>query len=321
MRWIKKYPIYINRKSDRRVFIVSAAIMSVCILLVCFFDDKEDNTVYQHNEEKAAFREFGRQVKNTESGRISYYAVEAAQTELFDFDPNTADSTQFLRLGLKPWQVRNIYKYRARGGVFSKPSDFARVYGLTVKQYKALEPHIRISDDYLPAGTLFENGKNETHYSVETSAGVYDKEAFRKQEDSLRSTRKLSLGQYVSVNTADTSLLMRIPGIGGYYAGAIIRYRDRLGGFVSLDQLDEIDGLQSSVKQYMMLETENTVRLNVNKLSLSALRRHPYMGFYRAKAIIDYRRVHGRIADLSDLSLVPDFTQEAIRRLEPYVEY
>ena len=53
--------------------------------------------------------------------------------ETFPFDPNTADSSQLIRLGLQSWQVRNIYKYRARGGVYRKKEVFARLYGLTVK--------------------------------------------------------------------------------------------------------------------------------------------------------------------------------------------
>lgn len=320
MTWKKKYPLYNNRKSDRMVFAVTVAVMAVCILLFCLFYEKEDSSSSCGNS-KADVYQKEKNSDSTKRASTSYYACEAVKPELFDFDPNTADSTQFLRLGLRPWQVRNIYKYRAMGGVFSKPSDFARVYGLTVKQYKAMEPHIKISDDYLPAETLFENERRIGRVSADTANNVHVTSAFRQHEDSLHRIRKLSLGQYVSVNKADTSALMRIPGVGEYYAGAIIRYRDRLGGFVSLDQLDEIEGLQPSVKRYMMLEPENIVRLNVNKLSLSALRRHPYMGFYRARAIIDYRRVHGRISSLSELSLVPDFTPEAIARLAPYVEY
>lgn len=83
-----------------------------------------------------------------------YYATPSTKAERFPFDPNTADSTQLLRLGLQPWQVRNIYKYRARGGIYRQKEDFARLYGLTVKQYRELEPYIHISNDYLPASTL-----------------------------------------------------------------------------------------------------------------------------------------------------------------------
>ena len=76
-------------------------------------------------------------VKGSRSSRpVQYYAVESSKAERFPFDPNSADSTQLLRLGLQPWQVRNIYKYRAKGGVYRSKEDFARLYGLTVKQYR-----------------------------------------------------------------------------------------------------------------------------------------------------------------------------------------
>ena len=56
-------------------------------------------------------------------------------------------------------------------------------------------------------------------------------------------------------------------------------------------------------------------------MSLDELRRHPYINYYQAKAIVDYRRLHGKLSSLDDLRLSPDFPPEAIRRLEPYVEY
>lgn len=61
--------------------------------------------------------------------------------------------------------------------------------------------------------------------------------------------------------------------------------------------------------------------MNLNTLPMSSLRRHPYISFYQAKAIVDYRRQHGRLQSLDDLRLCRDFTPEAIRRLEPYVEF
>ena len=84
-------------------------------------------------------------IQHETMGARQYYRVDAEQAERFLFDPNTADSTQLLRLGLKPWQVRNIYKYRAHGGIYRTPEDFARLYGLTVKQYRELEPFFRLS--------------------------------------------------------------------------------------------------------------------------------------------------------------------------------
>ena len=233
---------------------------------------------------------------------VQYYATESRNTERFPFDPNTADSTQLLRIGLQPWQVRNIYKYRANGGIYRRKEDFARLYGLTIKQYRELEPYIRISSDYLPASTLLD--KSEP-----------------RERDTLRYPVKIQETEHVVLNTADTLQLRKVPGIGTYYAKEILRHGQWLGGYVSVDQLDEIDGFPQEAKKYFVIENAQPKRLNLNRLTLQQLRRHPYINFYQAKAITDYRRLHGDLHSLQDLRFSKDFPPEAIQRLEPYVEF
>ncbi|MBQ7513697.1 MAG: helix-hairpin-helix domain-containing protein [Prevotella sp.] len=233
---------------------------------------------------------------------VGYDATPSRTPETFPFDPNTADSTQLLRLGLTPWQVRNIYKYRARGGIYRSKEDFAQLYGLTVKDYRRLEPYIRISSDYQPASSLV--GKGE-----------------KLQNDTLQRPIKIDETQHVVLNTADTTQLMRVPGIGVYYAKEIIRHGKWLGGYVSVDQLDEIDGFPQGAKKYFVVDQPSPRRLNVNKLSLNELKRHPYINYYQAKTIVDYRRLHGPLKSLDDLRLSRDFPPEVISRLKPYVEF
>lgn len=229
------------------------------------------------------------------------YAVEERKVEQFPFDPNTADSTQLLRLGLQPWQVQNIYKYRARGGVYRRKEDFARLYGLTVKDYRRLEPYIRISSDYQPSASLIKDEK--------------------PAHDSLQYPRKLEAGEHIELNTEDTTQLIKVPGIGPYYARKILRYGKQLGGYVSIDQLDEIENFPSDSKKYFVISQSQPQKLNLNRLNLQQLRRHPYINYYQAKTIIDYRRLHGPINSLQDLRLSKDFTPEVIGRLEPYVTF
>ena len=232
----------------------------------------------------------------------AYYQQPVMQAERFPFDPNTADSTQLLRLGLQPWQVRNIYKFRAAGGIYRRPKDFARLYGLTVKQYRELEPYIRIAADYRPAATLAER-----------------EQPFAR--DTVRHPVKISPDERVVLNTADTATLRHVPGIGPYYAKEIVRYGQWLGGYVSVDQLDEIDHFPTAAKRFFIIDTPTPRKLNVNRLTLNELKRHPYINFHQAKAITEYRRLHGPIKSLYDLHLSKDFTDEAISRLLPYVEY
>lgn len=234
------------------------------------------------------------------------YNDEIRRVERFPFDPNTVDSNQLLRLGLQRWQVRMIYHYRGKGGVYRKPSDFARLYGLTVKQYRELEPYIRISSDYLPASEVY--------------AKSGEKSPFHR--DSLRYTIKLKNSERISLNAADTTLLKRVPGIGSYFARQIVNYRNRLGGFYSIRQLSEIDDFpMESVNFFVITDGRDIQRLNLNKLTLNQLKRHPYINFYQAREICDYRRLKGALHSLDDLRLLKDFPPDEIARLRPYVEF
>ena len=130
------------QKSDRKV-VLALLIVIVIALGVIFFTSSPDISTPSRNSRASGY------ARNTISSPLP-----TRQVERFFFDPNTADSTQLQRLGLQNWQIRNIYKFRASGGIYRKPLDFARLYGLTVKEYRELEPYIRISPDYLPAATL-----------------------------------------------------------------------------------------------------------------------------------------------------------------------
>ena len=102
---------------------------------------------------------------------------------------------------------------------------------------------------------------------------------------------------------------------------AILNYGKRLGGYVAVGQLQEIEGFPEETLPYFSIANPNTEKINLNTASLSQLRRHPYMNFYRAKAVCDYRRLKGKLTTLSQLHLLKEFTPDVIERLRPYVEF
>jgi len=287
---------FYSRKSDRRIMLALLVLFLLCFMVLLFVDGQQAETAVQDNEADSM------QARTVPETPAAYYDVATVPAERFRFDPNTADSTQLLALGLQPWQVRNIYKYRAAGGIYRQKEDFARLYGLTVKQYRELEPYIVISPEYLPAATL-----------------VGERAAF--EGDTLRFPRKISEGETIELSGADTTMLKTVPGIGSYYARKVVNYGSALGGYVSLDQLDEIEGFPADAKQYLTISSVNVRTLAINRLSLNELKRHPYINYYQAKAIVDHRRLYGPISDLSELSLLPDFNNADIARLRPYVNY
>ncbi len=302
-----KEPFYYPR-SDRKVLL--ALLLIGAAALGCFFFIGNSNKQTQLNAADSAAvlqqqHRYGsyRNRYPARKQRTWYYDQgKKRQIELFYFDPNTADSTQLLRLGLQPWQVRNIYKYRHAGGIYRKPKDFARLYGLAPGHYRKLEPYIRISDEFLSASTI---------YNMEPAS----------ERDTVKSPIKITPLERVVLNKADTNQLKKVPGIGSHFARKIVQYRERLGGFYSISQLLEIEDFPESSLTYFVIPDDQLRKINLNRLTLEQLRRHPYINFYQAKAITDYRRLKGPLHSLQDLRLQKDFTPEAIQRLEPYVEY
>ncbi len=147
---------YFNR-SDRTIIAVLLSLAVLALAAIMLLSDGEEiGTATATDSTNTAM-----DVRRHDSAAPYHYDQGAPHAERFAFDPNTADSTALLRLGLQPWQVRSIYKYRAAGGMFRRKEDFARLYGLTQRQYRELEPYIQISSDYAPAADLFATRGNE----------------------------------------------------------------------------------------------------------------------------------------------------------------
>ena len=308
---LKLKDFFYLQRNDRQAILVLCGVIIVCITLIITVgkvspsaDGDKSDTI----SSKDSPTDGNSRLRNDVSEQKPlYYKMDGIPHALFPFDPNTADSTQLLKLGLQAWQVRSIYKYRAKGGIFRKPSDFARLYGLTKRQYEVLAPYIIIGEDYRPAADYYGEEKDKEKAPTEKTVYSYP--------------QKLKPGQHVEANAADTTELMKIPGIGSYYAKAVLRYREQLGGFTSVAQLREIEDFPEPALSYLHVNPNEARKISINKLTLNQLRKHPYINFYQAKEICDYRRLHGPIKSLEELKLLKDFPPAEIERLSPYIDF
>lgn len=229
------------------------------------------------------------------------------------FDPNTADSLELLSVGLSPRVARNILRYREAGGHFRKPEDLARIYGLHDTVFAQVKPFITIPSP---------------HKEVKAAAKSLDKPITsvpdtgrRRHPYAAYMRTKYKPGESADLNVADTTELMRIPGIGPVYARMIVDYRERLGGFHSVAQVYDLDALPEGVGDWVRIDTPSVVKLNVNRLSVTQLRAHPYLSFYQAKAIVALRKREGDIKSVRQLLFLDEFTEADVARLEPYLSF
>lgn len=240
-------------------------------------------------------------LEEQEKIRKSHTPKNEISAVLQPFDPNTADSVLLRQLGLPVYIVRNILKYRAKGGVFRSPESFSRIYGLKEEVYQKLKPYITIA----PLVSV-------SHVRTDT---------FRQLKDTIPYIPKYEEGTIVDLNKADTSILKRIPGIGSTLARMIVVYRQRLGGFYDVSQLQEVPHVRVELNKWFVVTPAGLHKIQVNSASLDKLRSHPYMDFYKAKAIMEYRRKRGKIKGLSQLSMFEEFTEKDLKRLSPYLTF
>ena len=264
--------------SERRAIYVLLVLIAVLIIAIIWTPTPESQSVYDVAEADS----LALKLKQKEE-RKSFSKNERIQgtvpTALAPFEPNLADSIELLRLGLPSYVVNNVIKYRQKGGRFSTPESFARIYGLTEEKFKELKPYIYISKDFIK--------------KPEQRKFLQERPKWEHMMDSLPKPFKYPEGTLVDVNAADTTELKKIPGIGSGIARRIVAYRNRLGGFYSLEQLNEVEFVSADLFKWFKLESDSIRKLPINRVGLDKLRAHPYINFYKAKVIVEYRRKRG----------------------------
>lgn len=297
--------LYYTKTERQGIIVLVVLILGVYAApkLFSFFTRAEDTDCKENEKFDKEYNDFIsalRETKPHQKSGPSFQSSPQREVKLAMFDPNTADSTALLSLGLPSWMVKNILHYRNKQGKFRHPKDFRKIYGLTEEQYRTLYPYIQITKDFSSKDTI----------RLLTAQSV--------QRDTLM---KYLPGTIISLNSADTTELKKIPGIGSSIARMIVNYRERLGGFFRIEQLQEIHLKAEKLRPWFSIDIQQTRRINLNKAGMERMMRHPYINYYQAKVIIEYRKKKGALKSLKQLSLYEEFTPIDLERLEPYICY
>lgn len=233
-----------------------------------------------------------------ESSEKKYPEKEFAtrQAEQFAFDPNTASESDFLRLGLPKWTIKSILNYRSKGGKFRNKQDFGKIYNLPEADYARLEPYITIEVSAIQA-------------SLQTTVNA----------------PKWPARKPVDINRADAESWKTLPGIGEKRALQMVNYRDKLGGFLSVEQVGQMynlpDSVFQSIKPFLVMDTREIRKIDLNSVSAAALAAHPYFSKKQAELIVNYRLQHGAYHSIDDIEKIIPFTDKGwLAKVKGYLE-
>ncbi len=198
---------------------------------------------------------------------------------------------------------KTIENYLNKGGHFYKPGDLQKIFGLHADEYERLRPYIKI-----------ESGPSITNDNFASS---------RSRDETQPAKTYAARYSIIDVNDADTTAFISLPGIGSKLAARIVTFREKLGGFYSVEQIGETYGLPDStfqkIKQYLKLDNFSVKKININTATVDELKAHPYIKYGLANPIVAYRNEHGSFSTIEDIKKVMVVTDEIYKKIAPYL--
>jgi competence ComEA-like helix-hairpin-helix protein len=308
---IKEY-LRFNYK-ERLAFFILIIIVAIIFMYPFVFNNKDEQplTIIKSTSNEIVKEDDSKREYETHKDHSSYQYKSYSNyspkknIKLFYFDPNTTSVEDWQNLGLRDRTIKTISNYLSKGGSFKSKEDLKKIYGLHEDEYARLEPYIKIVS------------KQET--KVYSNNILHTDNYKQANQITSSNTEKRTIND---INSADADAFIALPGIGNSFANRIIKFRNKLGGFYSVEQIKETYGLPDSTFQLIkpLLKLNSDVKkININTASKDELKEHPYIRWTIANAIVEYRNQHGAFKSLDELKNIVLIEESTFKKIIPYL--
>ena len=283
-------PFVISKRSKRGLLVLILASLGLIFFpRVYMFFQKEEALVI--NSEKIA--EFERTHKKFKKRNYSnYYSKKKKyKAPVSKFNPNNYSLSDWMNLGLSEKQSVVVLKFSSRG-IYSE-QDLKRIFVIPDVLFELIRDSVVYPE-------RFQNSPNQ--------------ESFKKQ------AKQITL---INLNTADTTEFMKIYGIGAFYAKQIIRYREKLGGYFTKEQLFEVwkmtNEAYDKIKDHVFISEKDVKRININSVTIEELKVHPYLKWNQANSIVKMRIQRNGFKNIEEIKESVLIDSETYEKLFPYL--
>ena len=294
INYISKY-FTLNRRERNGVIAVGTLLL--VLLVVKYF------IIYKYNPTSTSINvialddiaaKLADQNKTPESNNYTN-ASTTKESKLFNFDPNLITYEEAVTLGFPEKTAHILINYRNKGGKFYNAESLKKLYGVNDALYEKLAPYISIEN----------NKKLNSDFKTE------NKFATKQQDVTLE------------INSADSLSWIKLKGIKGGRARMILKYKNMLGGFYSIEQLREVytfnDSLFNSIKVNLTVNPSLIQKLKVNTVDFKTMVHHPYIKYEGTKCIFALKKNKKITAD--DLKNSSCFSREQLEKVLIYLDF
>lgn len=224
-------------------------------------------------------------------------------TAMSSFDPNVATKDDLMLMYLPEKWIDNVIAYRTKGGVYRSKDDLKKLYTTTSALYVDIEDYVVIDEA--------------------TIAQLLEKQLSDQQAANEAWLEELvASSNLIDINAANEETLTKLPMVTPSLAKTISNYKNKLGGYHQIEQLQQVYGLDKSIYEKILpyLTCEPIIEhVNVNAKDVNKLNKHPYIGYKKTKIILRYRKQHGLFQSIDQVQKVGVWNKEEFELLKPYL--
>ncbi len=230
---------------------------------------------------------------------------QSKSKKIFPFNPNFISDYKGYQLGLSKNELDKLFAFRKQNRYVNSAKEFQEVTGVSDSLLQVIQPYFKFPD-----WVTYKNKKRFENTNF-------------KNGNSNSITKPI---QIIDLNQATQEDFIKIYGIGPALSERILKYKENLGGFVHVDQLDEVWGLNPDVlvklkSNFQVLRMPNVPKYKINDLSLKELMKFPYFNYAIAKEIVTYRSMNGDLKNVEDLTKIKGISVEKINIIALYLEF
>ncbi|MDR0970680.1 MAG: helix-hairpin-helix domain-containing protein [Lentimicrobiaceae bacterium] len=295
---------------NQRIAITAICILLLLVVLFYFFPTNHFGVPKKEFHDLDSIYRLQAQAKNEalakQKTNFDPITPEESAAEVvltpFYFNPNMLPESEWKKIGLSDRQIRNIKNYEQKGGKFYRKEDLKKLYSISEAEYKVLEPYILIPEH------------KKQPIKTET-----------KKKAKEQAVTTYEIPENIELNTADSSDLIRIPGIRPWIAHRILKYKYALGGFYDKKQLLEVYQIDSvfytKIEHYFSIDTMLIQKRRINFETFKELLSHPYISYETTKSIVNQRERYGMIQNWNDFQSKINVKEHKNVFLKPYLQY
>ncbi|MUH38159.1 helix-hairpin-helix domain-containing protein [Zobellia amurskyensis] len=226
--------------------------------------------------------------------------------KIYPFNPNYITDYKGYALGLSVEEIDRLHVFRKQGKFANTVEDFQKVTLVSDSLLQIISPYFKFPEW--------------------TQKKTKSKLPYKSSYKEIEQTSEQSKSNYtiIDLNSVTAEQLQKVNGIGEKLSARIVKFRDRLGGFLVSEQLYDVYGLEPEVvertlKQFQVIKKPVIQKININTASAKNLSKLVYLQKHVSESIVNYRSNNGIILSFDELSKIEDFPFEKIDRIKLYL--